>query len=40
MTASTQVNVLLLRVAEYSKQNNIFPFKVALTSFNSEALLA
>ena len=40
MTASTQLNVLLPRVAEYSKQSNSLLFEVVLISFNSEALLA
>ena len=40
MTASAQVNVLLPRVAEYSKRSNGLLFKVALLSFSSEALLA
>ena len=40
MSTSAQVNVLLPGVAEYSKQSNNLLFKVALISFNSEALLA
>ena len=40
MAPSAQVNVLLPRVAEYSKQSNSFLFKVVLISFNSEALSA
>ena len=40
MAASRQVNVLLPRVSEYSKQSDSLLSKVVLKSFNSEALLA